>query len=192
MNKLILVVGLGGLGLAGYYFYAQSKKSNASVTQSETTSENTSNIFDKMINADIGDVINRSGTTVGVRNNNPANIKYYSPINWNGQQGSDAAGFIIFDTMKNGVRAAAINLNSYINAGYNTPRKITARWASGDSQEILNNYAKVVASRAGKNVDDIVTRADIANLLDGIIYFENGYQPLSQNDLYSYVAAAGF
>lgn len=65
---------------------------------------------------------------LGLRLNNPLNIRY-SPMNsWLGQIGEEK-GFCKFDTLEHGYRAALVLLGNYQRKGYDTISKIISRWA---------------------------------------------------------------
>lgn len=68
----------------------------------------------------------------GLRNNNPLNLRI-SGISWRGKvplgQNTDGS-FEQFDTLQNGIRAALINIRTYIRKYHlNTPQAIINRWA---------------------------------------------------------------
>lgn len=65
---------------------------------------------------------------LGLRNNNPLNIRFSSRSNWIGQTG-DNKGFCVFDSLEHGFRAAFKLLTNYIKSGYDTVPKIISRWA---------------------------------------------------------------
>lgn len=66
--------------------------------------------------------------SLGIRNNNPLNIRYNSRNNWVGQVGENK-GFCVFSSMAYGFRASYKLITSYISKGYNTIEKIVNRWA---------------------------------------------------------------
>ena len=65
---------------------------------------------------------------LGLRNNNPLNIRFSPRSNWIGQTGENK-GFCVFDSLEHGFRAAFKLLNNYIKQGYDTVPKIISRWA---------------------------------------------------------------
>ena len=184
-GKIALVVLMLGAAGGGYYYY-QRKKS----LQSENAQKSIDGSITSILGRSIGDVVTTS-TKRGFRNNNPTNIKWASPINWVGQKGKDADGFVIFDTVENGLRAGAMNAKNKIKRGLNTVRKIILDWTSGDDPVVQANYIKTVASRMQRGADDPVTNSDIPRLLDGIVYFENGSQPYTMAQLTQAKVAAG-
>jgi len=117
-------------------------------------------------------------TVRGLRNNNPGNIKYNPANQWQGQTGQDADGFVIFDTMVNGIRALAETLRNYGRQGYNTVQAIISRWSTTDQAAYIANVAAALQVSPSDTLD--MTDADtITNLTNAIITQENGFNPLS-------------
>lgn len=87
--------------------------------------------------------------TIGKKNKNPLNIKGKG---WQGQIGSDVQGHAIFSSYIFGTRASLINLKKYIDSGFNTIAKITARWAVDNT----GNYANYVSKNSGINKDSVL------------------------------------
>lgn len=128
----------------------------------------------------------------GIRNNNPGNL-VYAGINWQGEIGQDDAGFSVFDSMYNGMRAAAINLNGYYHShGLKTIDAIIHRWSGGDNWE---NYAAYVASGfefmlpgltndqiRQYEMDDYLFQSQqvFPVILGSIFFFENGTNNVSE------------
>lgn len=81
--------------------------------------------------------------SLGIRNNNPLNIRYSKNIHWKGQNGVKK-GFCTFESMKYGYRAALLLLCNYYNKGYDTIRKIINRWAPA-SENNTSAYIKYVS-----------------------------------------------
>lgn len=81
---------------------------------------------------------------LGIRNNNPLNIRF-SPMNvWKGQTGCNK-GFCTFDTMEHGYRAALVLLLNYVKRGYDTISEIVSRWAP-ESENNTQAYINRVMS----------------------------------------------
>ena len=111
--------------------------------------------------------------SVGIRNNNPYNIKYTAGNDWYGQIGVDELGFSQFDYIENGIRAGFYNLiNGYFNAGYNTINTIITRYSETDQQA----YIDFVSNEMNKNPDDIIipTADNLFSLSKAIMEFEVG------------------
>lgn len=115
----------------------------------------------------------------GIRNNNPANIKY-SPYNkWQGQT-SPKQGFCTFLTPIYGLRAAYRTIGSYYSRhNLRTVRQIISRWAP-DGKTIEGNYAWYVARGCGILSDeeiDIGSEEFMVKFMKGIVKFENKQNP---------------
>lgn len=83
----------------------------------------------------------------GIRNNNPLNIRI-SGIAWKGKiplsQNTDGS-FEQFDSMQHGLRAALINIRTYINRyKCNTPQTIISRWAPASDGNNTRAYVQRV------------------------------------------------
>lgn len=70
--------------------------------------------------------LNQPGLPIGLRNNNPGNIR--PGDQWQGMIGENG-GFVVFKDVSWGLRAMAIDLRTKINKGYNTINSIITRWA---------------------------------------------------------------
>lgn len=81
---------------------------------------------------------------LAIRNNNPLNIRF-SPLNvWKGQTGSNK-GFVTFENMEYGYRAALVLLRSYVKRGYDTVTSIISRWAP-ESENNTSAYIRTVVA----------------------------------------------
>jgi len=108
------------------------------------------------------------GTTRGDRNLNPTNLKPPSGPQFNGTAGVDPNGYLKFDSVQSGIRAADLNLQSYAKQGVNTPQAIAQRWAPNAPP----SYAAGIASAAGVAPDqpvDLTNPAVRQKVLQGII-----------------------
>lgn len=115
-----------------------------------------------------------TGTTRGIRNNNPGNIEYNAANDWRGQTGDDGR-FSTFDSMDNGVRALTILLvNYYTRYGAVTVQQIINRYAPGHENP-TDNYVQYVADRLGVEYNEMINLDEhMLDLVDAIIRFENG------------------
>lgn len=117
---------------------------------------------------------------LGVRNNNPGNIKYNPANNWDGQTGQDANGFAVFSDPTYGLRAMFLTLQSY--AGEISPytiQQIGARWTSGDPSTSQASWVATVSSVSGLSQTQVLDPTDAATmqaLVTGIVAAENGQQ----------------
>ena len=125
----------------------------------------------------------------GIRNNNPGNIDFNSRVNWIGQLGDDGR-FIVFDTPQHGIRAIARILKTYrTKYDINSINGIISRWAppvENDTQSYVNSVSKRVGLLPNAPVDDL----HIPDIIDAIIYHENGQQPYTTAMIYQGVALA--
>ena len=131
---------------------------------------------------------------LGLRNNNPLNIRFSPKSNWVGQTGSNK-GFCVFDTLEHGFRAALKLLNNYIRQGYDTIPKIIARWAPESENNtkayidtVIAHVASDLRSRLG-SVDDacfrylrITEAVEVTSLCYGMMKVELGYSFLNDGD----------
>lgn len=137
------------------------------------------------------DIINAITAPRGIRNNNPGNLRYYSPINWVGQLGDDGGGYAVFDKMENGIRASFINLRTYYQKhGLDTIEEIIKRWAPKEENP-TNNYINFVSEKTGikRNVAFTFNEANAVKILDAIFWFENG-ERVDQQKIIAGVRAA--
>lgn len=70
--------------------------------------------------------LNMAGYPIGLRNNNPGNIR--TGDNWQGMIGS-SGGFVTFENIAWGIRALGIAVRTEINKGNNTITKLIYDWA---------------------------------------------------------------
>lgn len=113
---------------------------------------------------------------VGIRNNNPANIRFNPAVSWQGQAGEGEGGFAKFTSMVMGIRAAAKLLLTYFNKhGLNTITKIISRWAPPNENN-TSEYVKTVCALTGyfENQELAPTKLVLYALLRAIFRVENG------------------
>jgi len=95
-------------------------------------------------------------TVRGIRNNNPTNLED-AGIAWQGMIGTDGP-YCVFDTMENGIRAAAINLRNYWRLhGINTVDGIVRRWSATDQDA----YVSHVSGWIGVDPQDALDMEDV-------------------------------
>jgi hypothetical protein len=145
------------LGIAIAFFLFQQREG----IQTMVTSLG-GNLLDKM-----ADAIQRfEGWQVGsrsYRNNNPGNIRG-SGVQWQGEVGRDAQGFVIFDTYENGRRALMILLRNAATgqSGIYSPSDSLYSFFSKYAPSQDNNepavYAKYVAEQIGVTVDTQISQ----------------------------------
>ena len=91
--------------------------------------------------------INYVGIPLGLRNNNPGNIRD-AGIDWKGKIGSNK-GFVIFDDVSWGIRAIIVNLHTSITIhGNDTLRKYITRYAPPIEND-LAKYIQIVSQKTG-------------------------------------------
>lgn len=116
------------------------------------------------------------GTTLGLRNNNPGNLRYNPNIKWRGQIGQEK-GMAKFDKPENGIRAMTIDVaGDVFKDGLNTIRKFLNVYAP-PSENNTANYIAFVSKRAGIHPDAAITTKDFAKFIPAMIAMENGSQP---------------
>lgn len=111
--------------------------------------------------------------TRGFRNNNPGNLRWSGAFTWQGQVGQDPEGYVIFDTMENGVRAMTKNLRTYMGRGTDTIREIITRYAPSHENP-TNAYISFLATKLGVGPDVPLGEGRMYDLVRYIIQFENG------------------
>nr|ELR5228770.1 hypothetical protein [Providencia rettgeri] len=135
-----------------------------------------------------------SGTALGVRNNNPGNIRKSKDV-WVGQTGNDGS-FVTFATPAHGIRATGKNLLSYARQGYVTPEQIITRWAPPEDNNDTEGYIKFVSDYLNIPRDTVLDLTDLDTLTRlsmAIMIQENGKDEiakLSPNDLSSGIQSA--
>jgi hypothetical protein len=117
-----------------------------------------------------------SGTTRGIRNNNPGNLVYNDFTRGLGATGADPNGFAIFPTPQAGLNAIAANLRSYGRKGINTASNIAHRWSTTDQSAYTKTLANALGVDPNKPLD--MSDPNVINVLrNGIIMQENGRNP---------------
>ena len=97
---------------------------------------------------------------LGIRNNNPLNIRFSPMNNWKGQTGSNK-GFCVFESLEFGYRAALVLLSNYQRKGYDTVAKIVSHWApasENDTEAYIDYVATSVVDGLMHPIIDANTR----------------------------------
>lgn len=115
-------------------------------------------------------------TPLGLRINNPLNIRFSIMNTWKGQIGFEK-GFCKFDTLEHGFRAALVLLCNYHRKGYDSIEKIVTRWAPPSE----NNTKAYIAACC----DDVFERCD-----NGSIHYLDRDERLTSYDQIFKLAAA--
>ena len=114
---------------------------------------------------------------LGIRSNNPLNIRYLETNQWRGLVGESPGGYCIFSQPVYGIRAAAIVLRSYRKRGVVTLADIVATWAPHEDDNPTQAYINNVSTWTGIDRDALVVELDYPALLAAMIRQENGSQP---------------
>lgn len=140
--------------------------------------------------------VEKSDMPIGVRLNNPLNIRYNSANDWRGQIGQES-GFVKFDTAQNGYRAAAIILQNYAKRGIKTLSQIIGTWTPkqgfADGVSYTNPtdaYIAKVSKMTGFAPSDTITKDMYAALFNAMTFFELGMVPYTQSVIDSGVRSA--
>ena len=119
------------------------------------------------------------GKTLTERINNPGAVKQADKgdklVMWKGQTGYDDQGHAVFDTVENGFRAQAINLNTQISKQptveeliKGSPEKGIGAYATGNQ----NEYVKFISDKLGVDKNYALKPDDIPRLLKAQSQFE--------------------
>ena len=114
---------------------------------------------------------------LGIRLNNPLNIRHNKANDWVGQVGQQK-GFVQFEDPSHGVRAADRLLENYGKGGIKTARAAINRYAPPVEND-TDHYVKFVASHTGLDPDAEIDLQDPAvrrNLLKAMARMETGYE----------------
>jgi hypothetical protein len=91
------------------------------------------------------DFSHNSSYPLGLRNNNPGNLRYFSSINWVGQIGSNK-GFALFANLSYGIRAFGMDLRNDIKKGKDTIEKLVYEFApptENNTEAYINTVVKL-------------------------------------------------
>lgn len=124
-----------------------------------------------------------TGSTRGIRNSNPGNLRTLPPARaWDGQSGDDN-GYAIYVDDAHGVRALAHQLLRYQAYGYRTIRDLINHWAPPSENE-TTAYVNDVSQRLSIDPDaQLDVALHITELVAAIIQHENGQNPYNLADL---------
>lgn len=84
--------------------------------------------------------LNQPGLPVGLRNNNPGNIRPQDGVTWDGSIGS-SGGFVQFSDITWGLRAMATALTNMINGGLDTITSLITQWSTTDQASYIANVS---------------------------------------------------
>lgn len=124
---------------------------------------------------------------LGLRNNNPGNLRPSNRYKWQGEIGENK-GFVVFDTELNGLRAMARNLkNQQRLHGLNTIASVITKYAP-ESENNTAGYIAFVARESGFQANetlDLENDMQLIKIQRAMIKMENGVQPYSSEYLLS-------
>jgi len=116
--------------------------------------------------------LNIPGLPIGLRNNNPGNIR--PGDNWQGMLG-EAGGFVVFENVAYGIRALGIDLRTKIKNGYDTIELIIFRYAPPIENDTLEYIRRVVLTTGIEQNKELNPDPEtLAKLCRGIINVELG------------------
>lgn len=131
---------------------------------------------------------------LGLRTNNPGNIRYSPSINWKGQVGSEN-GFAKFSDMLFGIRAYGINVKGKINKGYNTLDKLISLYAppsENNTDAYINSVSKSTGfSRNQKLTPDSNTLFKLARAMFSVELGANYAAKITDNDILKGLSLSG-
>lgn len=106
--------------------------------------------------------LNISGLPLGLRNNNPGNIR--AGDNWKGAIDTNQ-GFVVFENVAWGIRALAIDLTNKIKNGYDTIELIIFRFAPPSENDTLSYIANVAGQMGIKQNQTLVASDPVLKAL---------------------------
>ena len=112
--------------------------------------------------------LNAAGISRGLRNRNPGNLKAV------GSQARDRAGFAVFKTMEEGVRAEDRQIRLDESRGLDTPRKLINKLSPAADNNDVEAYLKDIQKRTGLGPDEQLNEGDNAMLEAAIFAHESG------------------
>lgn len=131
--------------------------------------------------------------SIGFKNRNPLNLRP-GRDKWQGQAGTmkhpSAGAFIVFKTIEDGLRAAAITLVNYKWVyGADTLEKIIAIWAPPSDNNHTAAYIAAVVAETGiprdRRLELIVQPEELARILKAMARVENGMAPPFRDETYA-------
>lgn len=132
-------------------------------------------------------------TALGIRNNNPLNIRWNVANKWVGQLEPES-GFCVFDTPVNGIRAGAVLIQAHYDRKYATTiRRLIEIWAPS-TENYTDAYIATVAQLSGFGADDVLDfhlYEHTRPVLVAMIRVECGSQPYTDAQIDAGLARAG-
>lgn len=119
------------------------------------------------------DIKQENNYNLGLKNNNPLNIRNRSDIDWRGETSKGNQSFESFESPEMGFRAAAKNIISHINRGDNTVEKLISKWAPFHENDTAK-YIEVVSRLTGLPATAKVTTENLPLVLRAMAIMETG------------------
>lgn len=115
--------------------------------------------------------------TLGMRNNNPLNIRHSSGNHWQGLTGENK-GFCTFKSRVYGFRAAFVNLQTYHVKGWDTVREIITHWAPPNENN-TSSYLQTVLKFSGLPADSKLNFnfTNYKKVVSAMCRVESAYKP---------------
>jgi len=112
----------------------------------------------------------------GQRNNNPLNIRISSNP-WKGKTKGVDTAFETFESMEYGIRAAIVNIRTYLTRGVNTVEKIISTWApsnENDTQAYIQTVCKLTGFKPSTVIS--INQDSIYPLVNAMSQVESKYK----------------
>jgi hypothetical protein len=98
--------------------------------------------------------LNMTGYPIGLRNNNPGNVRPFDP--WKGMIGENG-GFAVFENIAWGLRAMGKSIIHEINVNNNTVSKLIYEWAPPADNNNTEAYINSVVTSTGFSRNQVLT-----------------------------------
>lgn len=131
--------------------------------------------------------------SIGFKNRNPLNLRPGRDT-WHGQKGTmrhpRAGAFVVFETVEDGLRAAAITLINYKRIyGADTLEKIIGIWAPPEDNNHTANYIAAVVRETGidrdRRLELLEQPEELARIMKAMARVENGMAPPFRDETYA-------
>lgn len=113
---------------------------------------------------------------IGIRNNNPGNIRITNDA-WQGLADKQSGEYFTFISAKYGYRAMAKILMNYQRRGVNTIQEIINTWAptsENDTHSYIEHVATLLQTSPAQELDVINDHTILVQLMEAIAKHENG------------------
>jgi len=138
------------------------------------------------------EIVDRSELPLGLRNNNPGNLRPNPGTKWHGQIGENS-GFVVFDSDLHGLRAMARNLKNQRRIhGLKTLSSMLNKYAPQTENDTLA-YIEFVSQRSGFEPNEEINfthNTTLISIMRPMIRMENGQNPYSDEKLLAAIELA--